>query len=187
MIPAKEFYMIRHGQSEANRDQYFSGNLDVALTDLGREQAALAGKAVKKLPKLPRVIVHSHLSRAKDTAAIINKSFNIPMIETDLLGEHHFGDWEKQPWEKYRPLFYQGHNPPNGETHEAFHSRVKKGFNYALNLDESPALIVCHGGIFRALHAFYKAPFERTENAKLYHFKPTNNTPEFPWEITLIE
>ena len=39
MIPAKEFYMIRHGESVANRDRYFSGNLDVALTDLGKQQA----------------------------------------------------------------------------------------------------------------------------------------------------
>ena len=49
MITAKKFYMIRHGQSEANAAQYFSGNLDVALTDKGRAQADIARTYVEKL------------------------------------------------------------------------------------------------------------------------------------------
>ena len=187
MIPAKEFYMIRHGESVANRDRYFSGNLDVALTDLGRQQAEAAGNVLVRKKITLSLIVHSHLSRARDTATILNKNIKATMTQTALLGEHNFGEWEKQPWDEIRPRFFAGENPPGGETHEAFHERVKTGFHFALNLHEKPMLIVCHGGIFRALHCFYGAPFERTENAKLYHFKPAEQTPEFPWKITLIE
>ncbi len=39
MIPAKPFYMIRHGQTEANRDLILQGQMDSPLTTLGREQA----------------------------------------------------------------------------------------------------------------------------------------------------
>ncbi len=187
LIPAKEFYMIRHGQSVANRDQYFSGNLDVALTDLGKEQAALAGKVLDKLPAPPNLIVHSHLSRARDTATIMNQNLKLPMQEEPLIGEHHFGDWEKQPWSDIRPRFYAGENPPNGETHAAFHERIKKALTDILNNSPAPVLIVCHGGVFRAFHCLYSAPFERTENAKLYHFKPKANAPDFPWDIDLIK
>jgi broad specificity phosphatase PhoE len=186
-LPRKEFYMIRHGQSVANRDQYFSGNLDVALTEKGKQQASLAGKILDKLSTPPRLIIHSHLSRARDTAAIMNQNLKLPMQESALIGEHHFGDWEKKPWGDIRPRFYAGENPPNGETHKAFHARIQQGLTHAIHQSPSPVLIVCHGGVFRAFHCLYNAPFEKTENAKLYHFKPSQSTTDFPWEIKLIE
>ena len=39
-----ELYVIRHGESEANRGRYLGGMADVELTEQGREDAAMAGE-----------------------------------------------------------------------------------------------------------------------------------------------
>lgn len=184
MITAKPFYMIRHGQSVANRDGYFSGNLDVDLTELGQEQAMIARQHVENLNIPPVTIVHSHLSRARDTATIINENLKLPMHETPLIGEHKFGDWEHEPWEKVRPRFLDGENPPNGETHEEFSLRVRNGVNHAIT-KEGPVLIVCHGGVFRGFNYLYERTMHGIENCKLYAFTPTEDE-SFPWDIKLI-
>lgn len=186
-IPLKPFYMIRHGESEANRDGVMSGSLDTPLTENGKQQAKQIHAIINQLTVLPELIVHSNLSRAIDTATIINEALNLPMHKTPLLAEFNFGDWGGQPVKDIRPKFYAGGNPPNGETHESFRTRIKKGLNYALDLSEKPVMIVCHGGVFRAFHGFYNVTITPTENAKLYHFEPCHDTPEFPWNITLIE
>jgi len=178
--------MIRHGESTANRDGYFSGNQDVPLTQKGIDQARLAQNAIKKLPTKPTLIVHSHLKRAHDTAKIINEPYDIPMIENENLGEHGFGDWEKKSWEAVREKFYAGEDPPNGETNKDFLKRITTGLNEALQDNDIP-LIVCHGGVFRGFRALYQTQGKSVENAKLYHFEPNKSTPEFPWVITLIE
>lgn len=174
--------MIRHGQSVANEGQYMSGNMDVALTDLGREQANTARQHVEALTTRPVNIVHSHLQRARHTAEIINQNINSPLHETSLLGEIHFGDWENQPWYKVRDRFYAGENPPNGETHDEFSARVKDGINWALEID-GPVLIACHGGVFRAFNHLYNKKIKPIKNCVLYEFIPNKSQQDFPWII----
>jgi broad specificity phosphatase PhoE len=65
----KTIYFVRHGESEANIQNVYSGWNDVALTGNGRAEAEMAagnldGKGIKK-------IIASDLSRARDTAEII--------------------------------------------------------------------------------------------------------------------
>ena len=65
MLPAKPFYMIRHGQTEANRDCIMAGSLDSPLTDTGRGrgQARHVQDVVQTLESKPSLIVHTQ-SRA---------------------------------------------------------------------------------------------------------------------------
>lgn len=177
--------MIRHGESEANRDGYFSGNLDVKLTNKGIAQAEMARKVIENFNVPPVTIVHSHLSRAKDTAVIINQNIQLPIFETKLIEEHKFGNWEKQPWDKIKPKFEAGEDPPNGETHEAFKKRILKGINWSLQ-KEGPILIVCHGGVFKGFCSLYNQEMHGIKNCGLYRFTPTNDI-TFPWKINLIE
>ncbi len=185
MIVTKKFYMIRHGQSVANRDKYFSGNLDVELTDLGRTQADSARQILEALSEKPTRIVHSHLQRARITAEIINQNVNLPMTELTDIGEHYFGDWEGKDYIPYNNGT-RG-NPPNGETNKEFETRVIKGLNAALKPDGTP-LIACHGGVFRAFYSIYNNAhnFEATKNCVLYRFTPDETTPHFPWKIEKI-
>lgn len=185
-IPLKPFYMIRHGESVANRDGYFSGNQDVALTTKGIAQATQAQGAFTRLSIKPTLIIHSHLCRARDTARIINEPHDLPMIENADFGEHGFGDWEKQSWQNVREKFYAGEDPPNGETNKDFVTRITKGFNDALSRPEM-VLVVCHGGVFRGFPMIYGHQGKSVENAKLYYFEPNKNASDFPWDITLID
>lgn len=183
VVPLKEFYMIRHGQSVANRDKFISGNLDSPLTDLGKEQAELARNDLEQLTIKPRIIVHSHLSRAADTAKILNGPYNLPMQETPLLGEQKLGDWETQDLEEIRQKWRDGEDPPNGETQQEFAERIGQGITYALEF-ENPVLIVCHGGVFRAFHRLYRQAIPPVvANCKLYHFTPKEDDSDFPWKI----
>ncbi len=184
MITAKTFYMIRHGQSVANEAQYFSGNLDVALTDLGRTQADEARQIVEAMADehKPTYIYHSHLQRARNTAKIINTNLGLPMSETPLLGEQHFGDWEGQSWDDYDTNFRNDHNPPNGETNLQFAQRVRDGLNLALKQD-GLALVSCHGGVFKSFSRLYDLPAKSVKNCVLYKFIPAPDNEAFPWVI----
>ncbi|WP_268912762.1 2,3-bisphosphoglycerate-dependent phosphoglycerate mutase [Lentilactobacillus sp. SPB1-3] len=86
--------VIRHGQSEANRDNVFTGWSDVPLTDLGYNQAHEAGAKISKL-HIPFADVHtSYLKRAIITANIIMDEVGqnyVPIHKTWRLNERHYG------------------------------------------------------------------------------------------------
>lgn len=183
MIPSKHFYMIRHGQTEANAAQTMAGSLDSPLTTLGRQQAFQAQKIVSMLDIKPSSIHHSNLSRARDTAAIINEALNVPMIEDPDLAEIHAGDWEGVPWSTCAQIMNEWVQGPNGEHPDDFFIRVKNGKTRALLETDGAPLIVCHGGVMRAFGALYgyEAP-ALFKNAHLYEFMPADQD-KFPWSV----
>ena len=65
----KKLYFIRHGLSEGNVQEIWSGSTDTPLHTEGRAQAKAAGQKAKKL-KID-LVVSSPMSRAKETAEII--------------------------------------------------------------------------------------------------------------------
>lgn len=184
MLPTIPFYIIRHGESVANVGRYASGHVDVELTELGLEQARAAAKVVAALELKPSVIIHSHLQRARITAQIINESLNLPMIEDREIAEQMYGDWEGVTWDQTRGPIRDGIDPPNGETHADFHQRVKRAISKFVSENEGPILIVCHGGIFRAIGALYGEKIVGIENCALHHFAPDETVQPLPWKIT---
>lgn len=188
MIPAKPFYMIRHGQTEANQAQIMAGSLDSPLTETGKEQAKAVQNIVELLEIKPKSIMHSNLSRARDTASIINEVLDIDMHEEPDLAELFAGDWEGRPYEECRALFTENITPPNGESFQEFFDRVQRGTQKVLEAHDGPVLIVCHGGVFRALGGIYglKTP-GIFKNCHLYEFQPDNQNEHFPWEVWSYE
>lgn len=63
-----KLYLVRHGQSVANLHKYYTGQQDVPLTDLGKEQAVEAGRKLVDI-QFDKVYT-SDLSRAAETCAI---------------------------------------------------------------------------------------------------------------------
>lgn len=183
MLPAIPFYIIRHGESVANVEQYASGHVDVPLTERGIAQAHEAKKAFICLEVKPTIIIHSHLQRARNTARIINEVLNLEMVEDPEIAEQHYGDWEGVHWDKTRQSIRDGIDPPNGETHTAFHSRVKNAITRFVETYPPPALIVCHGGVFRAIGALYNEKIVGIDNCTLHHFEPNSDVAAaaFPW------
>lgn len=90
----KKIVLIRHGESEWNRENRFTGWTDVDLTDKGMEEAAQAGRLMAdKGLKFDRAFT-SLLKRAVKTLDIVLDSMNlswIPVTKSWRLNEKHYG------------------------------------------------------------------------------------------------
>ena len=183
-IPRKHFYMIRHGQTEANAARIMAGVMDTPLTALGRTQAKAVQDVVKRLKIKPKAIIHSQLSRARDTAHIINEVLSLPLYEDEGFGEIDAGEWEGVSYEIANPLFTGWVDVPGGEKTVDFFSRVKKSKISALSVHDDPVLIVCHGGVMRAIGEIWGISTPgKFENAHLYEFIPHGMNRKFPWDV----
>ena len=86
--------LVRHGQSEWNKSNQFTGWVDVNLTDQGVEEAINAGKLLKEKNVLPDVVYTSVLRRAIRTANIALNAADrhwIPVVRHWRLNERHYG------------------------------------------------------------------------------------------------
>ena len=89
----KIIYLIRHGESLANKQGVYQGqSIDTGLTELGKKQARAAAKVLTRL-KL-EVIYTSPLKRTKETAQIIGRQIGLPILENIKLLEINHGSWE---------------------------------------------------------------------------------------------
>ena len=94
--PGTEIYLVRHGETEWNRDGRLQGQRNSSLTALGREQAEQLGRHLARLlgPQ-QRLIKVSPLGRALETAAIIRQHVPGPEPMKDpRLQEMTLGSWE---------------------------------------------------------------------------------------------
>lgn len=86
--------LLRHGQSEWNQKNLFTGWVDVRLTEQGRGEAARAGEQLAESGLLPDVLHTSVLSRAIQTANLAMETADrlwIPVRRSWRLNERHYG------------------------------------------------------------------------------------------------
>lgn len=86
--------LVRHGQSEWNASNQFTGWVDVALTDKGRAEAVRAGELLVEAGLEPEILYTSLLRRAINTAHIALDTADrlwIPVIRDWRLNERHYG------------------------------------------------------------------------------------------------
>lgn len=81
--------LVRHGETEYNRQRLIQGQIDIPLNEVGKNQAKLTAKNFTKVD----VIISSPLSRAKETAKIIAQEINHQqeIIINDYFIERDFG------------------------------------------------------------------------------------------------
>lgn len=186
ILPVKRFYMIRHGQTEANASQLMAGSLDSPLTEFGRQQALDVHHAVDHMVHKPTKIIHSHLSRARDTASLINLKLGLDMQEDAGIAEWHAGDWEGVPYDQCGDIMRSWIDAPNGESADDFLGRIRDSKRRILSEDAETPLIVSHGGVFRALAKLYDIDIHGVRNAVLYEFEPSMHE-TFPWDVWRYE
>ena len=86
--------LIRHGESEANFENYWTGWLDVSLTEKGRQQAWAAGEQIKELGISFDFAFASVLQRTIITCDAVLEASNqlwVPVKKTWRLNERHYG------------------------------------------------------------------------------------------------
>jgi broad specificity phosphatase PhoE len=149
-----EILIVRHGQSEGNRDRVFTGHGPSPLTELGRRQAEAAARAVAARPI--DAIYASDLPRALQTAAPLALLTGLSVTADPALRERNFGDYTglafadiearwPDDWRRIvarDPTF----QPPGGESNIACRARVGRFLVEMLAArDAGRVVLVSHG------------------------------------------
>jgi broad specificity phosphatase PhoE len=167
------FYLVRHGESEANAAHRFAGRSDSPLTERGRQQAEAVAETLASV-HFDR-IVSSPLSRCRDTAIAIARRHQLPVdLEPDLV-EIDVGEKTGTPFDEVRGLPEWRDDGfvawPRGETLEAVLARAHGVITRIAA--ESPGqrvLLVGHGGVTRILMSHFLGLLPRLDSS------PATNT-----------
>lgn len=157
--------LIRHGQSQWNLENRFTGWIDIPLSQQGEEEARSAGEKLKGY-KFDEVFL-SVLQRAIKTYEIVAETAgfnNLPVEEDKALNERMYGDLQGFNKDETRKKFgdEQVHiwrrsydiAPPNGESLKDTAARVLPYYFSRIEPDLKKGkniLIVAHGNSLRAL------------------------------------
>ena len=163
----RNLILVRHGQSEWNEKNLFTGWENPGLTEKGSEEAKHAGMLIKQLDIRFDCLFTSALIRAQLTGSIILDKIDqtdLNIIKDKALNERFYGDlqglnkdecrekWGEDLVQTWRRSFDKG--PPGGETLKETGERV---LPYYLNeihpliLENKNILITAHGNSLRSL------------------------------------
>ncbi len=147
---------VRHGATLANQAGLrCGGDLDLPLTELGREQARQAAQQVREMSQQNQpigMIVTSHLKRARDTADIIAAALpGLPMIVEPAFAERRLGRWNLRPIQDTQAWFEARQTPPGGESDAEFIDRVAYGVRLIKARLPSRPLLVGSKGVARVM------------------------------------
>jgi probable phosphoglycerate mutase len=154
-----QLILVRHGQTEWNRLNKMQGQKDSPLTERGRLQADLAGRALSAYEI--NQFYCSDAGRAWETVErLLKVNPRLPLPHRDArLRELNYGNWEgllrKEIEDTYPELFkiYMHHpasfRAPNGEAFRDLQDRLLSFLSEMPRADNENCLIVTHGGLIR--------------------------------------
>jgi broad specificity phosphatase PhoE len=170
-IPGRLF-LVRHGETDWNREGRLQGGKDIPLNGLGRMQAEEAARRLKALtPNYATVdYVCSPMERARETMTILRRELELPpdgFRIDERLRELTFGDWEGFTWREIRKSAKAserelararesdkwGFVPPGGESYRMLAERIRP----VLEGLAPDTVMVSHGGVARAVLALIGA------------------------------
>jgi len=153
----KTLYFVRHGQTIWNVENKICGATDIALTDLGREQAVKTGEYIKSLGLNIDEILYSPLQRARDTALSISKITGIPASVDNRLIEQNFGKYESTPRNGEEFLESKKQFACNYEGGESMLKLAQRIYNLLDEIRQSDKtyLLVAHNGIARCVQSYF--------------------------------
>jgi 2,3-bisphosphoglycerate-dependent phosphoglycerate mutase len=159
--------LVRHGQSEWNLKNLFTGWKDPGLTELGVEEARIAGKRLNERGLRFDIAFTSALSRAQETLRLMLEEIGQPNLETlrdQALNERDYGDlsglnkddarkrWGAEQVHLWRRSYDV--SPPGGES---LKDTVARALPYYVQeilprvLRGERVLVAAHGNSLRAL------------------------------------
>ncbi len=159
--------LARHGQSEWNLKNLFTGWKDPGLTELGVEEARVAGRRLKAIGLAFDVVFTSALLRAQETARLMLEELGQPGLDTirdQALNERDYGDlagldkddararWGAEQVHLWRRSYDV--SPPGGESLKDTVARVLPYYMQAILprvMRGERVLVPAHGNSLRAL------------------------------------
>jgi probable phosphoglycerate mutase len=153
--------LIRHGETEWNREGRIQGHLDSALTTEGIAQAEACAKRVAD--ESFHALYASDLPRVQHTAAILNAPLRLPIQSRAALRERCFGIGEGLTYQemdaRHPEVFSRTRalDPDfaieGGETRRQFHTRVRAALEEIAAAHRGQrVLVVTHGGVLGAVY-----------------------------------
>lgn len=145
------FALVRHGETDWNRQRRIQGSTDIPLNATGRDQARRAGRLLAG--RAWSRIVASPLSRAAETATLIAQEARLGDPEFDrTFVERHYGEAEGLTGAELDERFPEGVEVPGRETREAVAERVLEGLHrLAAEHPGESIIVVAHGGVIRSV------------------------------------
>ena len=159
--------LVRHGESQWNLENRFTGWVDVPLSEKGILEANSAGERLKKENIHFDVAYTSALKRAQNTLTLMLEKLgqeNIPIHKDQALNERHYGDLQglnkaetaRKFGDAQVKIWRRSYDvaPPNGETLKDtaaralpyFESKILKDLKEGLNV-----LVAAHGNSLRTI------------------------------------
>ncbi|MEE8057406.1 MAG: histidine phosphatase family protein [Pseudomonadales bacterium] len=158
--PVTTIDLLRHGQTQA--DDILRGRIDVPLSENGYQQ--MQDRVAPYInPEFPwQQIITSPLQRCAQFANNLAEQHRSPINVHEGFLEIDFGDWDGRSFDElkaedaelFSKIWIEPHKyrPPNGETFQAFSSRINTAWQGILQQHcGKHILLICHGGVIRAL------------------------------------
>lgn len=177
-MSVKKVFLIRHGETDYNRDGRLQGAMPVPLNDHGRLQAQALGLHLKR--HSIDAIYTSPLPRAYETAELMAQILNVPLLDDTRLQEIGFGQFEGLPYTKIKVQYaneYRMWNSgdmlyavPGGEARRSVQLRMTEAWDDVTTRNDFETIaLVSHGAAIKILlrHMFYRAPSDVVRNTSV--------------------
>ncbi len=157
------FYLVRHGETQWNRERVFRGRIDVPLNDSGREQA---GAVADRLSEAGLAAVYaSPLVRAAETARIVADRCGLRVQTDEGFIDMDFGDWQGLTQQQVQAQFPEAHRTwqthpgaaaiPGGEPLAGVLKRASSAVSrLAKQHPESAVCVVSHRVVLKLVMAW---------------------------------
>lgn len=157
--------LIRHGETEWNAERRIQGQIDIALNDLGRQQARAAGLALRSAGLT--ALYASDLRRAWETAELVGAALGLQPQPESALRERDYGIFAGLTYaeaEARHPEGYAafaGRNASyafeNGESLQTMYARVTGTLQRLVAAHAGENIgIVLHGGVLDVINRFVR-------------------------------
>ncbi|MBX2878791.1 MAG: histidine phosphatase family protein, partial [Granulosicoccus sp.] len=125
-------HLVRHGETDWNREGRCQGQSESQLNETGRAQAAAMQEQIRELN--PTAIYVSSAVRTRQTADLLTALIDVPHQHRDDLREIHLGPWETRLWDELESAHPMEVELFRTEQHrfelagaESFHQLQKRG------------------------------------------------------------
>lgn len=171
-------YLVRHGQTNLNKQRLIQGRVDEPLNKLGIKQAKETGQLLKSLNFDYSKIVSSPLSRAFETANLIATKMNYKdnIHVNNNLVERDFGNYEHETIkDNFDKIMEPGFNEPGFESNEELIPRIKSAMDELYETYKGETIIsTVHAHVIRSVyiltdHNLYKLHQLHNEETYLHY------------------
>ena len=172
-LAINRFYFLRHGQTNANRDQIFHADESIAITDLGHEQASKAAAVLNTLP-ISRIVSSPYHRVQQTLAPYLSLQPQLQHDQDEDLAERSFAGLDGQKFEDVvgEPASSESWIRFWDQTHAGveptadFYTRVQRGMTS--NLTHNNMLLAAHGGVLVAIINALNLPLDGSSHGNAH-------------------